>query len=209
MRKLLITFVVLMVVACGKEPGNLQPATLDDPVNLAVKSLGTTEVTLQWNPVAGADTYEWKVSDAAEQVASGTGLKNRNVTVKGLTPGTAYVFGVRAVSADAVSGWTNLDFTTEGKAPGPEDALLCVDAPLVVEVGAGARLGTSGLIQVFRADGSLVDKIDLAHLAKVTVLEDGTMVPSAQMTGTATAWLLSASTWIRTAYGRRVRRNIP
>ena len=187
MRKLLIAFVVLMVVACGKEPGNLQPATLDDPVNLAVKSLGTTEVTLQWNPVAGADTYEWKVSDAADEVASGTGLKNRNVTVKGLTPGTAYVFGVRAVSADAVSGWTNLDFTTEGKAPGPEDALLCVDAPLVVEVGAGARLGTSGLIQVFRADGSLVDKIDLAHLAKVTVLEDGTMVPSAQMTGTATA----------------------
>lgn len=179
MNKLMKTLlgVLVLMTACGKTPEDAQPAVLDNPENLTVKSLGTTEVTLQWNPVAGAETYEWKVSAAAEIVVSGAGLKYRHVTVAGLTPGTAYVFSVRAVSAQAVSGWTPLDFTTEGKAPGPDDALRCVDAPLVVEVGAGAVLGSSGLIQVFRADGTLVDQIDLADLAKVTVLSDGTMVP--------------------------------
>lgn len=64
--------------------------------------------------------------------------------------------------------------------PEPEGLVLCTDAPLVVEVGEGAQLGTSGLIQVFKADGTLVDKIDLNDMAKVKVLEDGTMVPSEQ-----------------------------
>ena len=64
-----------------------------------------------------------------------------------------------------------------------EPAGQCVDAPLVVEVAADASLGTSGLVQVFRADGTLVDKIDLADMDKVNVLEDGTIVPKEQGIG--------------------------
>lgn len=70
--------------------------------------------------------------------------------------------------------------------PPEEPAGQCVDAPLVVEVAADASLGTSGLVQVFRADGTLVDKIDLSDIAKVTVLEDGTMVPKEGVTGSHT-----------------------
>ena len=70
---------------------------------------------------------------------------------------------------------------TEPAKPEPSVKTVCVDAPLVVEVGSGASLGNSGLIQVFKSDGTLVDKIDLADMAKMTVLEDGTMVPKEQM----------------------------
>ena len=63
-----------------------------------------------------------------------------------------------------------------------EDPAVCIDAPLVVEVDPSATLGHEGLIQVFKADGTLVDKIDLADLEKVNVLEDGTMVPNSQLT---------------------------
>ncbi len=54
---------------------------------------------------------------------------------------------------------------------------ICVDAPLVISFDQAPVLGTSGLIQVFKADGTIVDKIDLADIAKVDVLSDGTMVP--------------------------------
>lgn len=63
-----------------------------------------------------------------------------------------------------------------------EDPGVCIDAPLVIEVGAAATLGHEGLIQVFKADGTLVDKIDLADIDKVNILEDGTMVPKEQLT---------------------------
>lgn len=58
---------------------------------------------------------------------------------------------------------------------------VCTDAPLIVEVGADAVLGTSGLIQVFKADGTLVDKIDMADMARMKVLSDGTTVPGEQL----------------------------
>lgn len=70
------------------------------------------------------------------------------------------------------------DSSGGGETPPPSDVRsVCVDEPLVVEMGRTPVLGTSSLIQVFKADGTLVDKIDMADMAKVTLLEDGTMVP--------------------------------
>jgi len=56
-----------------------------------------------------------------------------------------------------------------------------VDQPLVFSLNTTPKLGTSGLIQVFDASGKLVDKIDMADRAKMTVLSNGTMVPKEQM----------------------------
>ena len=56
-------------------------------------------------------------------------------------------------------------------------ATICVDQPLVFSLNTTPKLGTSGLIQVFDASGKLVDKIDMADMATVTVRADGTMVP--------------------------------
>lgn len=60
---------------------------------------------------------------------------------------------------------------------------ICVDQPLVFTLeNETPKLGTSGLIQVFDASGKLVDKIDMADMATVTVRADGTMVPKEKMT---------------------------
>ncbi len=59
---------------------------------------------------------------------------------------------------------------------------ICVDQPLVFTLNTTPKLGTSGLIQVFDASGKLVDKIDMADMATVTVRADGTMVPKEKMT---------------------------
>lgn len=64
----------------------------------------------------------------------------------------------------------------------PDESLLCIDAPLLLEVPAGAELGTAGSIRVYDGLGVEVDAIDLADLAGVTVRSDGQMIPKAQIT---------------------------
>ena len=174
-----------MAVACGKPaqetPGAQIPAV---PENLKCHGATDNSLTFQWIAVEGATSYEWKLTGEGSFLKEGTSAK-RNVTVEGLTPGTTYSFSVQAVNAAGKSGFcAPVEAATTGKTPeppGPEGpnvpAAVCVDAPLIVEVGSGATLGTSGLIQVFKADGTLVDKIDMADISKVNILEDGTMVP--------------------------------
>ena len=181
MSKLHIALIAaLLAIACGKGGG--QPETAAPAVPSGVKLHGATETTLtfQWNEVQGA-SYEWKLTSVESDARTGT-VSQRNVTIDKLTPGTAYSFSVQAVNGVGKSGWSApLEVATAGSKPVP--GTFCVDAPLVVEVGSGATLGTSGLIQVFRADGTQVDKIDMADMAKVKVLEDGTMVPAQKYAG--------------------------
>lgn len=68
--------------------------------------------------------------------------------------------------------------------PEPEPAvkLLCIDAPLVLQLDAEPVLGSSGAIVVYTSEDKEVDRIDLADLAGVTVRPDGAMVPSEQIT---------------------------
>ena len=108
-------------------------------------------------------------------------VKTRNVTVNALEKGTVYSFSVRATNASGSSAFSApVEAKTDGTQPVPPDpsaTVLCVDAPLVLSFDKVPSLGTSGLVQVFKADGTLVDKIDLADVARVDVLSDGTMVP--------------------------------
>ena len=178
MRELRKTFwwlllAALVLVACGKAPEAEKAAALTAPQNVKLHSATETTLTFQWDAVEGADAYAWKLSGT--DVLSG-GTKTRNVTIDKLTPGTTYSFSVCAKRDTQESAWSEaVEAATAGSRPVP--GKNCVDAPLVVEVGSGASLGTSGLVQVFKADGTLVDKIDLSDIAKVHVLEDGTMVP--------------------------------
>lgn len=185
MKKLLLLILPLAIVSCSKAPDGDTPAGAPAvPQNLKCHSSTDNSLTFQWTAVEGATSYEWKLTGEGSFLKEGTSAK-RNVTVDGLTPGTTYSFSVQAVNAAGKSGFcAPVEGTTTGttpEPPGPEgpDApeAICVDAPLTVEVGSGAALGTSGLIQVFKADGTLVDKIDMADIAKVNILEDGTMVP--------------------------------
>ena len=188
MKKLCFTLVgVLALLGCSKpaqEGGGDTPVKLTVPSNVRLHAFSETSLTFQWNAVEGAKGYEWNLTKGGSAEKSGK-ASSRNVTVDGLSAGTTYGFSVRAVAGEEASAWsTVLEASTSGTAPippQPSSTVICVDQPLVVEVGSGAKLGTSGLIQVFKSDGTLVDKIDLADMAKVTVLEDGTMVPKEQM----------------------------
>ena len=188
MKKLCIAFLgVLALLGCSKATSGdsgTDPVKLTVPANVQLHNASDNSLTFQWSAVEGANGYEWNLTQAGAAVKSGKS-SNRNVTVDGLTAGTAYGFSVRAVAGGEVSDWSPvLEASTTGSAPVPPDPsskAVCVDAPLVVEVGSGASLGTSGLIQVFKADGTLVDKIDMADMAKMQLLEDGTMIPKEQM----------------------------
>lgn len=172
----------LMAVACGKA-APAEPAG-ELAVPSGVKLHGTaaeTSLTFQWSAVEGASGYNWKLSTEGEQDLTGD-VANRNVTVSGLIPGTDYSFSVRSVAGTQTSAWsTPVVAKTAGKKPTP--GVNCVDAPLVIEVGTSASLGTSGKILVYK-DGvkDAVDVIDLADIAKAQKLEDGTFVPASQMT---------------------------
>ena len=110
----------LMAAGCGgdepEQPEQQAPAV---PAGISLHSSTKTSLTFQWNPVADATGYEFKLNEGSTEVKGGS-TKNRNVTIDGLTAGTAYRFAVRAVNeagASAFSAW--LDATTEAE-PEPE-----------------------------------------------------------------------------------------
>ena len=102
----------------GKED---QPTTPEVPASVAVHgNVEETAATFQWEAVAGATGYDWKVAlDGGGEVASGS-VTQRNVRVTGLNKATAYTFSVRALCGTLSSSWsTPVKFTTAGS--GGED----------------------------------------------------------------------------------------
>ncbi|MBQ9193582.1 MAG: fibronectin type III domain-containing protein, partial [Bacteroidales bacterium] len=175
---------IVAVSACGKgeepvTPNPEQPVP-SVPQNVKLNKAGETSLTFQWDPVVGAMSYGWKLAKDGTTVAENT-EKTRNCTVNSLEKGTVYTFSVCATNASGSSAYsTPIQAKTEGTQPLPQDpsaTVLCVDAPLVIPFDKAPVLGTSGLVQVFKSDGTLVDRIDLADISKVEMLSDGTMIP--------------------------------
>ena len=174
---------ILAVCSCGKDGGepsgpSEKPVTV--PENVVLHKATENSLTFQWGPVDGAKSYGWKLTREGSVVDEGS-VSTRNVTVSSLTAGTTYGFSVCAVGNAGSSAYSaEIQATTEGTIPvppTPSATVLCIDAPLTLTLDKVPVLGTSGLVQVFKADGSLVDKIDLADISQVDVLSDGTMVP--------------------------------
>ena len=147
-----------------------------------------TESTLSfsWDAVSGADSYGYKLTASGQKTVTGT-VTVTSVKVEGLKEATEYSFQVLAMAGDKKSLYSNaVKAKTASSTVDPGDdpgdlPTICVDQPLVFSLNTTPKLGTSGLIQVFDASGKLVDKIDMADMAKMTVLSDGTMVPKEQM----------------------------
>ena len=102
---------------------------LDVPGGLSVTDRGRDTLTLGWNSVLGADTYQvqQRIDDAAWSSASCGGADNQvddtECVASGLTAGTEYDFRVRAAPAAddtatlAVSSWSSTaSATTTGRA---------------------------------------------------------------------------------------------
>ena len=191
MKKYSALLFALLLLACGK-PAVDGPAVTEPeaPAGLKFHSATENSLTFQWNAAQGALAYDWELSQSGTLVHEGS-VKKRNVTVDGLSSGTSYSFKVRTVTDTGKSDWSaSVEASTTGTTPPdpdpdpdpqPSEDEVCVDAPIVIEVGTSATLGTSGLIQVFSKGGTLVDKIDMADMDKVTVLSDGTMIPKEQI----------------------------
>ncbi len=179
-RLLLVAAAVLVAAACDKPGGETEkPAALGVPQNVVLHGATETSLTFQWKVVEGATGYAWKLTldGALAKEGSATG---RNVTVSGLSKGTTYGFSVCAVKGAEKSAYsTEISAKTEGKAgeEPPVAEAVCVDAPIVISFDSTPVLGTSGLIRILKADGTEVDRIDLADIATVDILSDGTMIP--------------------------------
>jgi hypothetical protein len=88
-----------------------QTAPTDAPADLAATVDGT-DVTLEWDDVAGATSYEVDVDEGAPVAASSPH------TVTGLTAATTYSFRVRARNVLGVGPWsTPVEATTAAEAP--------------------------------------------------------------------------------------------
>lgn len=75
--------------------------------------------------------------------------------------------------------------------PAEDPALVCVDAPIVLEFDNDVVLGTSGTLKVFNSRDRQEDIIDLADAASVNVRDDGIAVPKEQIIAgsVVTTWM--------------------
>jgi len=98
---------------------------LPTPQNLIATATSTTTVTITWGAVTGATGYRLERSSGAgtfTQIATPTGTSYNDT---GLTPGTTYVYRVRAVKSASISAYSNVDHAT---------TILFTDDPLVPRV---------------------------------------------------------------------------
>ena len=182
MRQLISWLLPLILLAGCVKPGPDGPSTTAPatPDNLVVKAVTDNSATFQWDPVEGA-SFGWKIMKGSETVKNGV-ASGRNVTVDGLSAGTAYVFNVWSIIGSVSSGIASVELTTTGTAGGSENAdAICADAPLVLKLDGTPVLGSSGCIKVFNSSDAEVDRIDLADLATVNVRSDGTFIPREQI----------------------------
>jgi len=195
MKKLLFAFLVpLAVLACGQKDnpsqggGDPEPSTsgLSKPANVKLVEATETTLTFSWDAVSGADSYSYKLTATGVKTVTGS-VTSPSVKIEGLKESTEYTFQVLAAAGEkkslysnAVKGKTASKPVDPGDNPG-ELTAICVDQPLEFTLDETPVLGTQGLIQVFDANDKLVDKIDMADMAKMTLLSDGTMVPKEQM----------------------------
>ena len=179
-RLLAVVAALLAGMACGSKP-EVTLTDLPAPQNLVLHGSTETSLTFQWSLVEGATSYIWALGSEEDTRRTGETSK-RNVTIDGLRPGTAYIFNVCASGPDGQSPNTSsVNAETKGTAPSPSDNKVCVDAPLVLELGNAPVLGSSGTIKIFTASGQETDRIDLADLASVKKRDDGCFLPAGQM----------------------------
>ena len=101
-----------------------------------------TVLTLFWDAVAGATSYEVKlgVSGAATTVSSGTGH-----TFSSLTANTSYTLYVRAKNSGGVSDWSSITKSTRGPITSPLDITAPTDgdgSSLIERAGGAIDLTT-------------------------------------------------------------------
>ncbi len=97
--------------------------TLNAPTTVALSSLSTTALKIQWNSAAGAKGYEIYNASTKKWTSTGT---TKGIIIKNLKPGTKYSFIVRAY-AGSLKGKQTKTYTFQ-TAPAAPTGLKAIDA---------------------------------------------------------------------------------
>lgn len=98
-----LTFLFLFFCSCvgfskNQFVLNCEGCNLPAPANLIFTEIGTTSISLQWDPVPNAWGYEIQVFEADDDSLLSTSISHSTqITITGLTPGTTYWFSVAAI----------------------------------------------------------------------------------------------------------------
>ena len=102
---ILAAALALCLGACGQKENSTESQAPAVPSGVSLHSATETSLTFKWNPAEGAESYEWRLMQGAQNAASGTEVK-RNVNIPDLSPATSYKFSVRSVAGSAASEWS-------------------------------------------------------------------------------------------------------
>jgi hypothetical protein len=89
------------------------------PAGITTSLIGSTNATLNWNPVAGAVNYTIQYARTGTNTWTTETSSSTSTTLAGLEPGTSYNYRVQAQGYGAASSFTNLaSFQTQAAACG-------------------------------------------------------------------------------------------
>jgi len=97
---------LFLIASCSPTPEDGGETGLAAPEGVKLHSKGTDSFTFQWNPVTGAESYQWQLLSGSSVALHGTSTQ-RNVSVSPVEQGVSYQFQVRAVAGSEYSGWSS------------------------------------------------------------------------------------------------------
>jgi hypothetical protein len=143
---------------------------------------GTGQVTVSWNAVSGATSYQlYRTANSGSEPAtpSVTGLTGTTFTDTGLNPGTTYYYRVVAVNGSGASGFsTEASASTPGTNPDPTKYHFETDTQLWTPSGAQISGVATSTAQHYAGQRSLAVNFNGTAAGTSSVAVNGVVVPS-------------------------------
>ena len=143
---------------------------------------GTGQVTVSWNAVSGATSYQlYRTANSGSESAtpSVTGLTGTTFTDTGLNPGTTYYYRVVAVNSSGASGYsTEASASTPGTNPDPAKFHFETDTQLWKPSGAQISGVATSTAQHYAGQRSLAVNFNGTAAGTSSVSVNGVVVPS-------------------------------
>jgi aryl-phospho-beta-D-glucosidase BglC (GH1 family) len=168
----------LLTGAAAPPPPNGAPVA----VTGVTATAGTGQVTVSWNAVSGATSYQlYRTANSGSESStpSVTGLTGTTFTDTGLNPGTTYYYRVAAVNSSGVSGFsTEASATTPGTNPDPTKFNFEADVQLWTAGGAPLSGIATSTAQHFAGQRSLAVNFNGTAAGTSSVSVSSVLVPS-------------------------------